>query len=233
VITVTEWWSQLTLELQIFYGIGISATAILLIQLVLSLFGFGDHGDAADGVDGGGLDFDHGDDVGMDADIGIDADIHDGSDLAHASGLQVLSTRTVIAFMAGFGWTGVVAQKGGLNISFSLLLALVVGLILMWLVFSLMKMLYSMRQSGSLDYRNAIGQIGKVYIGIPAAGEGTGQVEVLVQGRLAVVEARCESSEKIPSGRQVRVKKLLSARTLLVETVGDDSAPSAPHSGGE
>ncbi|MFH1843207.1 MAG: hypothetical protein ABIF77_08355 [bacterium] len=230
---MTEWWSQLTLELQIFYGIGMCATGILVIQLVLSLFGLGDHGDAADGVDGGGLDFDHGGDIGMNADVGMGVDIHDGSDVAHASGLQVLSTRTVIAFMAGFGWTGVVAQRGGLGMSLSLLLAMVVGLVLMWLVFSLMRMLYGMRQSGSLDYRNAIGQVGKVYIGIPAAGAGSGQVEVLVQGRLAVVEARCESSEKIPSGSQVRVKKLLSARTLLVEVVNDDSAPSAPLSGGK
>jgi membrane protein implicated in regulation of membrane protease activity len=156
---------------------------------------------------------DGGFDAGMDADMALD-----GADAVdHPSGLQLLSIRTVTAFMTGFGWAGAFSLKQGLSLPVAVLIAVVVGVLLTWLVFLMMKMLYSLRESGSLDYRNAVGQTGSVYIPIPPGREGDGQVQVLVQGRFCTVPACTDASAKIPSGRQVRVLDLVPPRTLVVE----------------
>ncbi len=200
---MAEWWDSLAVQYQIFYGVGIIGTVILIIQLIMTLIGAGHDGDMADGH--------------------VDLDAADaGADLEHASGLQVLSSRTVVAFMTGFGWTGAFALRQGLSMPVALLLAVVVGGLLMWLVFLLMRMLFSLRQSGSLDYRNAVGQVGSVYVTIPPSREGEGQVQVMVQGRLSTVNACTSEPEAIASGRQIRVTGLVPPRTLVVETLTEE-----------
>jgi len=84
-------------------------------------------------------------------------------------------------------------------------------------VFFLMRALYSLRYSGTLDYRNAVGQAGSVYLPIPGAMAGPGQIEVLVQGRLCVVHAFTRAAERIPNRARVRVIGVLDPQTLLVE----------------
>lgn len=197
-----EWWGGLDFGLQVFYGIGILASIVLLVQLVLTLFG-------AD-ADGG--------DAGFDGDLDLGADGGGlGDAVEHGSGLHILSTRTVIAFLAGFGWTGVIVLQAGRGMASAVLIAVGVGIILMLSVFWLMRGLYSLRQSGTLDYRNAVGQVATVYVRIPPAGQGTGQVQVLVQGRLATVAAAGRGAEAIAGGEKVRVTGLAGANTLEVE----------------
>ncbi|MFC1529324.1 LapA family protein [Gemmatimonadota bacterium] len=202
-----EWWDALTLPYQVFYGVGILGTVLLIVQLLMMLIGGIDDMDVADGVDMDGLD-------------AVDGQV----DIEHATGLQILSTRTVVAFMTGFGWTGAFALGEGLSLTVALLLAFVVGVLLMWLVYLLMRMLFSLRDSGSLDYRNAIGKIGTVYIRIPPGREGEGQVQVGVQGRLSTVAACTDEDELISSGRQIRVTGLVPPRTLVVTTTIEEPA---------
>lgn len=213
---MSEWWSGLSLSLQIFYGIGILASIIMVVQLIMTLFGADTDGATADGGFDGGFDGD----VDLGGADGPPDLVHDVGDAAqHASGLHVLSTRTVLAFLAGFGWTGVIALQGGRSMASSVLIAVGVGLLLMMLVFWLMQWLYSLRQSGSLDYRNAVGQVGTVYVRIPAQGQGTGQIQVLVQGRLATVAAVGRGEAPITSGNKVKVVGLAGLNTLEVEGI--------------
>lgn len=204
---MSEWWSGLGLALQVFHGIGILASIILVIQLILTVLGA--DADAA-GFDG---DVDFGGDPGA-------LDGLDGMDAAdHGSGLGILSTRTVLAFLAGFGWTGVIVLQRGHGMAPAVLISVGVGILLMLLVFWMMRWLYSLRDSGTLDYRNAIGQVGTVYVRVPAAGGGTGQVQVMVQGRLATVAAAGRDAEAITSGNKVKVVGLAGSNTVEVESV--------------
>ena len=198
-----EWWNTLALDLQVFYGIGILATLLLVIQLIMTMLGLGDDG-VAEGI--------------MDAGDGADG-IMDGGDCEHGDGLSLISTRTIVAFLAGFGWTGAMARGGDLALPLAVIAAVAVGFVLMLLVFWLMRALYSLRQSGSLDYHNAIGEMGTVYVKIPPRGEGSGQIQIVVQGRLATVAATTDSDEPIPSGNQVKVVKLQAGNTLQVEII--------------
>lgn len=193
------WWNALGTPLQIYYGIAIVTTFLLFLQLVLSLIGL-DHD--VDGFDGGG--FDGG---------GLDGGALDG----HDSGVSVLSVRSVIAFFTGFGWGGVVSLRQGLSVFAATVVATVAGVALTGMIVGLMRILYGMRYSGTLDYKNAIGVVGNVYLPIPGDMEGPGQVEVLVQGRLAVVQAFTRSAQKIPNRTRVRVVDTLDQQTLLVE----------------
>lgn len=185
------WWNSLGTALQVYYGIAIVTSFLLLLQLLLTLFG-------------------------LDADADADFDIADAAD-AHDSGISVFSVRSVTAFFTGFGWGGVVALREGLGVISATAVAVVAGGVLMTAVVALMRFLYGMRYSGTLNYRNAVGAVGNVYLPIPPAMDGPGQVEVMVQGRLMVVQAFTRAGERIPNHARVRVVDTLDQQTLLVE----------------
>lgn len=184
------WWGSLDTALRVFYVIGLASAGVLLLQLVAMLFGF----DGADDFDADGA-------------------------LDHGSGGSILSVRTVTAFFVGFGWTGVAMLKGGSSVPVATLAGLVVGGMFMFAVFALMRLLYSMQASGTLDYRNAVGEVGRVYVPIGAAMAKSGQVEVMVQGRLRTVAALTRAPEPLPAGARIRVVEVIDRGTLLVEPV--------------
>ncbi|OGH60672.1 MAG: hypothetical protein A3G34_11140 [Candidatus Lindowbacteria bacterium RIFCSPLOWO2_12_FULL_62_27] len=181
-------------ELQIFYAIGILSTLILVAQLILMLFGL-DH----------------------DATVG-DVDMEGPTD--HPGGLHILSVRTVVAFFVGFGWTGVIAIENKLPLYGTVILAALVGSVFLFFVFSVMRSLHRLRDSGTLNYRNAVGKVGSVYLPIPANRAGPGQIEILVQGRLTVVQAFTNAGQRIENQAKVRVVDLVDPQTLLVEPLG-------------
>ena len=194
------WWGELATAHKVFYGIAIITSAVLVLQLILSFFGF--DGDAD-------TDFDAGD---------------------AGSGGGVFSVRTVTGFFTGFGWGGVAALESGLGLAAATLVALACGGALMATILFLMRGIYAMRYEGTLDYRNAIGVAGSAYIPIPADMSGPGQVEVLVQGRLCVVRAFTRSANKIAARARVKVVDVLDQQTLLVEPLDPTAPSAADNS---
>lgn len=190
-----DWWSTLGRALQIYYGIALTTSALMLFQLVLMLFG-------------------------MDGDSDFDVDDIDD----HGTG-GILSVRTVTAFFVGFGWSGVAALEAGWELVPTIVVSTLVGGVFMGGVFALMRTLYGMRYSGTLDYRNAVGSVGSVYLRIPAAMAGPGQIEVQVQGRLRVVQAFTRAERELGNNERVRVTDLMDETTLLVEPL--EGAPRA------
>jgi len=143
---------------------------------------------------------------------------HDLPDLSpdHADGLGVLSQRTITGFFFGFGWTGVIALKNGWGLPQAILAACAVGAVFLFGIWSLMRALYGMRASGTLDYRNAVGQTGTVYVTVPAGMAPGGQVEVMVQGRLATVSCRSRESVPLPPGSKVKITAVIDSTTIEV-----------------
>lgn len=183
------WWGSLDTALKVFYATGLASGLVLVLQLLLMVFGVDGDGDA-DGDFGG----EHGD-------------------------TGVLSIRTVTAFFAGFGWTGVAMIEGGSSVAVATLAGLLVGGAFMGAVLGLMRLIYSMRAQGNLDYHNAVGVVGKVYTPIAAKMERGGQVEVLVQGRLCTVQAFTKADSSLATNSRVRVVDVIDETTLLVEPV--------------
>jgi hypothetical protein len=191
-----DYWLHLTPTMKMFVGIGTVSSAVLTLQMVLAMFG--------------------GDMDGLDADIDI-PDAGEGG----ASG--ILSIRTIGAFFTGFGWSGAAMLQAGHGTGAATFVGIVVGSIFMALIFYLMTYLHSLRQEGTIDYANAVGKIGSVYLPVPPHRKGIGQIEVLVQGRLKIVQAITDNDKKIGNRVAVRVTELVDTQTILVEPLENES----------
>ena len=87
----------------------------------------------------------------------------------------------------------------------------------------MMRWMQNLKSDGTINYQNAIGNIGTVYVRIPPKRKGIGQIEVQLQGRLAVVGAVTDDEERIENRTAVRVKYLVDSRTLIVERLETES----------
>lgn len=189
---IDNWWSGIGFELQLFYAIGILALVVLFFQMLLMLvFGLDDASD-----------------VGS-------MDVGDVGD--HDSGLSIFSIKGITAFFVGFGWTGVICIKQGLSMPLAVLFAFLVGLAMMFAIFLMMKSFMRLQESGTLDYGNAIGQTGSIYVTVPPVQRSGGQVEVMIQGRLVTAEALQKGTLPIAPGTKVRIVERIGSSTLIVE----------------
>ena len=81
-------------------------------------------------------------------------------------------------------------------------------------------MFYGMRKlsdSGTLNYKNAVGAIGEVYLTIGANRSKMGKVSVRVQGTLRELEALSDSLSELKSGTIIQVVDVTSNGILIVE----------------
>ena len=191
-----EFWLNMDPAMKTFVAIGAVSSLVLTIQMVLALMG-----GAMEGVE-------------------ADFDIGEGGE-GGATG--ILSIRSIGAFFTGFGWTGAAAIQNGLGTGTATFAATIVGGIFLGLVVYLMGYLHSLREEGTLNYKNSIGEVGTVYLPIPPNRKGMGQIEVMVQGRLRIVKCVTDHDKKIQNQAAVRVTELLDQQTLLVSPLEKES----------
>lgn len=185
---------------QVFFIIAIASTAILALQLILNMLGLAGH-DA---------------DIGAgDHEIPADGDAAGGD--AHSSGLGILSVRTIVAFFVGFGWAGIATLRSGGSTAAAIAIAFGAGLVFMFTVFYVMKLIFRLSESGNIDFKNAVGQSGTVYTTIPAKGGGAGRIQLVVQGRMREMDAVTESESVLSPGMPITVEKFISGSTVLVK----------------
>lgn len=139
---------------------------------------------------------------------GSDADLHIHETDVTDPSFTFLSVQSVLAFLMGFGWIGLAGiREFGLGIKLSSLLALVVGLFFMYLSARLM---YQVKKLNSgvtkVDYNVCIDKPGKAYVRF--APNGSGQIQIDLNGRLATLGAINASSEEINSFEQIKVVKV-------------------------
>lgn len=144
---------------------------------------------------------------------------HDGDATGDGdAGTRLLSIQGVSAFLMMFGLVGLaLLRQSGVPGIAAATLALVAGFGSMWGIAQVFHLMRRLQSSGTLDLRRAIGKEGVVYLTI-RPGQG-GQVQVAVQGRLGVFEARADGDREISTGRNVRVVDV-RAGLLVVEPTG-------------
>ena len=233
-----DWWSGLNLLQQVFTCFAIPATLVLIIQIILFIIGLsGGNGDAD--VSHGDMDsdgFDVGDAVsdGDTGGFGEAADAHDfdavndsavvhGSDAAHDSHaahdsteVKLLTLRSIVAFFAVGGWTGVVLGGMDLSLPAVVMLSLMAGWAALYFVTWSIRIALRLQYSGNIQMGNAIGQVGEVYITIPAANRGRGKVNVIVQERLCEFEATTSADRDMKTGESVFVTGITEDNALIV-----------------
>ena len=146
--------------------------------------------------------------VGMDFDFDFETTDAD---------MGFLSLRSLTAFFFAFGWTGVLMKQGDSSTAVSVIVAVVVGLAVFYVVAMIWRRFARMNESGSIDYRSAIGVNGTVYIPVGAHRAKPGKVEVMVQGRMRVIDAYTTSAQDLPAKTRVKVTELVDPTTILVE----------------
>ena len=205
---MTAWWYSLAGVEQVFALMAIPATLLLLIQTVLLIFGLGgDHGADME-VDHSALD-------SSDHDISADHD-HDSTHF-YDHGLRIFTVRGFVAFFSVFGWCGLACLQGDLNITLSVLISFIAGLVSMVVIALILKAALSLQSSGTLNMANAVGKSASVYMRIPAQRLGRGKVNLIVQDSYIEADALTDETTDLLPDHQVTVIGLVNQNTLLVK----------------
>lgn len=183
-----------------YWVLALSGTILFVVKVLLLVFG----GDLGGDVHGGG-------------DVHVDVGGGDGSHAGSDAAFALLSLQSVLAFFMGSGWMGLACLEEWHTTSLAAFLAAMgFGFFLMLLNAGMMFGVNKLNQEVTYDLQTAIGHIGKVYLHVPAKGQGMGQVEVTVSGRRKILRGVSQGDE-IESGALVKVVEVEDGQILVVE----------------
>ena len=184
------WWNSLDLYLKILWGIAIPFSVIFLIQMIMTFLGMGGDGEISGDAD-------------SDSDTGMP--------------VQFFTFRNFVNFFLGFSWAGISFYNLIDNKVLLAFVSVLTGLTLVAIVLTLLYALSKTTQSGNIDIKDAVGRPATVYFPIPAAGKGSGKIQMSIQQAIREYDAVCELETPIRTGSMVRVKSVINPHTLLVE----------------
>ncbi|HYV38728.1 MAG TPA: NfeD family protein [Gemmataceae bacterium] len=156
---------------------------LLLCQFVLGFMGLGHHDIDHDSS------FDHGHDVDHDHESWF---------------VGVLTFRTVVAALTFFGLGGLIAVYETQDPIMPLGVAVVCGAAALFGVAWMMKLLQRLKADGTTRIDRAVGNIGTVYLSIPANNAGAGKVTVKLQNRTVEYQA-ISRNEALATGTPIQV----------------------------
>ncbi|MSR53071.1 MAG: hypothetical protein EXS09_07240 [Gemmataceae bacterium] len=177
--------------------------SLVLLQFLAGVFGLG--GDHAVG--------DHDHSLG-------DHDHDHSTDHDHGENwfLGLLTFRAVCAAVAFFGLGGLTAAYYDLETPAQLGSAFGSGFVALYLVATLMKIMYRLKADGTVRVQDSVGATGTVYLRIPANRGGPGKVTLNLQNRTVELEAYT-ANEELPTGTPIRVVAVLSSSSVEVANV--------------
>ncbi len=147
------------------------------------------------------------------------ADDADLSDADHAdsgfSDFNLLSLKTIFAFIMMMGWGGVIFGKGNGYSGFAG--AFFCGLAAMLLTAFVIAFLLKLQQNGTKSLESLVGKTGSVYISIPGGKTGTGKV--MVNSGDDTREVRAVAEEALATGTPVRVTAFSGNGIAVVEKI--------------
>ncbi len=214
---MSEWWASLTVAEQVFAYLAIPATVVLVAQVLLTLLGLWGDGDTPDGDAAEGLDLDDVPELDDVAELEDTPDFDEEDDPGEDGSFRLLTVRGIVAFLAVGGWTGLSMLRSGCTLWWAIPVSFAAGGAAMVLMAAALYALLRLQSSGTLDYRNAVGQEGEVYLTVPPAGGGSGKIQVVIQGALRECQAQQEGRASLPTGTPVIVTGLKEGGVLIVQ----------------
>lgn len=176
-----EWFANLTAMEQVYFWLGIVATALLIVQIVLMCFtAFG--GDI---------------DVDGDGEIDVDGD----------SGVSIFTVKGITAFFAVGSWTGllVCALASDKLQWLSIIFAVLAGVAAWAVVILLMRAILKLQSSGTIEPEKLVGQRATVYVTIPASRGGRGKITLTSFGKFMEFDAMTDENEKLALDEAVEI----------------------------
>lgn len=162
-----------------YWYIAIGASAIFLVQTIMTFFG-------------------------SDSDTGADADF-DGNLDSGAYPFQLFSLRNLINFILGFGWGGVVLYDVFDSKLIVAILSAIIGVMFVAIFFFIMRSMMKFSEDNTFSLEKTIGKSGEVYLTIPPAKKGKGKVFVSVKGSTRELDAITNSETEIKRGTLVKI----------------------------
>lgn len=181
------WWENLEIIEKIYWSITIPFSLFFVLQLVLTFFS----GDISE-------------------DMGADMDVESDNGIS----FQFFTLKNLVAFFTIFGWTGIACLDSGLSDGLSIILATLAGFVMMLLMASIFYFMSKAVESGTLNLKNAIGNIGEVYLEVKSQRENVGKVQINIQGTLRTLDAITDDKSDLQQGTVVEVKSI--ANNLLI-----------------
>lgn len=199
----------------IYWGATIVGGTLFFLRTIMMLVGMGHHD----------LGTHFGGDVHIDHDIHLDTahtshadtSTHSDSDSDSDFSFRLLTLQGLTAFFMMFGLVGLALLKANLSTMVTLAGAVLAGWLTVRVIGLLFGQMKHLQSDGTLNVQNAIGQTGSVYLTIPA--QGTGQVQIPVQGSLRIFDAVSTGEQVIQTGENVRVTGIVDGNTLVVEKI--------------
>lgn len=178
---MTEWFNALSVLEQIFFWLGIVATAFLIIQIILMCFSsFG--GDV---------------DIDGDGDVDVDTD----------SGVSIFTTKSITAFFAVGAWAGLLTcQLSPENLQWlGILISVISGVAAAAVVVLLMRAMLKLQSNGILQMEKLVGSKATVYVAIAPKRGGTGKITLNAQGKFLEIDAVTDEPEKLSYNETVEI----------------------------
>lgn len=164
---------------QTFWGIALVASAIFIIQALLTM-------------------------IGMDVHADMDFDFTDGDTMDTGGAMSLFSIRSLVNFFVGFGWAGVTFVNSIHQAWLLYFVAIANGLCFAYAYIFARRYLLRLERNGAMRITDCIGKDGNVYLRIPAAGKGKGKVQLSINGSIHELDAITDGDE-IKTGTQVKV----------------------------
>jgi len=188
-----EWFSSMSLFQQIYWGTALIGSFVFVITIITTFLG----GDS--------------DDLDIDTEIESDTGI----------GFQFITFKNLVGFFTLFGWSGIACMDAELSKSLTIIISITSGLIMMSIMAAMFYYMQKLNHSGTLNFKNAIGNIGEVYLTIGAKRSSIGKVHVRIQGALRELEALTDSETTLISGAVIAVKDVTDNGILIVEQLNN------------
>jgi len=196
---IITWYGSLAPMMQVFWACAIVASAVFLIQMVLTMLGMDSN----------------------DVDVGFDVSDFSGvgdSTMDMGGGLSLFSIRNLVNFFMGFGWAGVsLGDTIGHNF-WLVLVSVAVGVCFVLMFFYIRKQTLRLESNGAFDIRRTLHRTANVYLRIPAQGEGQGKVQVSEGGSVQELDALTDGPA-LPNGTLVRIEEVIDTHTVRVSRV--------------
>ena len=194
----------------IYWAATIIGGTLFILRVVMMLIG-GGFGD-------GDVDMPHDIPHDMPHDVHLDGDLQaDGSGDHPSANLSfnLLSLQGLTAFFMMFGLVGLALLKSNLLIPITVIGAMIAGLVTVAIIGLIFSQMNRLQTEGTIRIQNTVGTEGTVYLTIPK--EGTGQVQVIVQGSLKIFDAMSKDKKTIATGEKIQVVGVASGNTLIVD----------------
>ncbi|MFA7688311.1 MAG: hypothetical protein WCY25_10645 [Moheibacter sp.] len=122
-----------------------------------------------------------------------------------------------IAFFTIFGWVGIASLYQNYNLTTSISLAILCGLLMMGIMTALFYYINKMKEGGTLEFKNALNSTGEVNMEVGRKRSKIGKVQVSVSGTLREMDAITDFDHDIKTGTRISVESVMADGILIIK----------------